>query len=90
MAALSVAAVGPVAISALGIGSSSAGAALLPKVVLPQAVPKLPAGTAHLGAAPSDEQLHLDVVLAGQDPSWPRARRSRPSRRQARPITTTT
>ncbi|HEY6473291.1 MAG TPA: S53 family serine peptidase, partial [Acidimicrobiales bacterium] len=68
VAALSVSAVGPSAVSALGIGASAAAAAL-PKVVLPQAVPNLPAGTAHLGAAPSGEALHLDVVLAGQDPS---------------------
>ncbi len=40
-------------------------------MVLPQAVPNLPVGTAHLGAAPTGEALHLDVVLAGQDPNGP-------------------
>jgi hypothetical protein len=37
--------------------------------MLPQAPPTLPPGTVHLGAAPSDQQLDLDVALAGQNPS---------------------
>ncbi len=36
---------------------------------MPQAPPTLPAGTAHLGAAPSAQQLDLDVALAGQNPT---------------------
>jgi hypothetical protein len=68
LAALSIAAIGPTAISAFGVGASEAAAAQ-PKVLLPQAVPNLPAGTARLGAAPSNEALDLDVVLAGQNPS---------------------
>jgi subtilase family serine protease len=59
---------GPIAFSALG-SSGVAGAALQPKVMLPQAPPTLPAGTAHLGAPPSGQQLDLDVALAGQNPS---------------------
>jgi subtilase family serine protease len=60
---------GPIAFSALGSPGAAgvAGAALQPKVMLPQAPPTLPAGTAHLGAAPSDQQLDLDVALAGQN-----------------------
>ncbi len=68
-AALCAGAVGPLALGALGPGSGAALAALQPKVVLPQAVPSLPAGTAHLGAAPSGQVLDLDVALAGQNPS---------------------
>jgi hypothetical protein len=67
-AALCAGALGPIAFSALG-SSALAGAALQPKVMLPQAPPTLPAGTARLGAAPSGQQLDLDVALAGQNPS---------------------
>ena len=63
-------ALGPVAFAGLGsVGTGVAGAALQPKVTLPQAAPNLPAGTAHLGAAPSNQELNLDVVLAGQNPT---------------------
>ena len=66
--ALCAGALGPV--FAVGTGSSGiADAALQPKVVLPQAPPTLPAHTAHLGAAPANQVLDLDVVLAGQDPA---------------------
>ncbi len=63
-------ALGPAVFAGVGgLGSSGAAAALQPKVSLPQAAPALPAGTAHLGAAPSGQVLDLDVVLAGQDPA---------------------
>ena len=68
--ALCAGALGPVAFAGLGLGTSGAAdAALQPKVTLPQAAPNLPAGTAHLGAAPASQVLNLDVVLAGQDPA---------------------
>ena len=38
-------------------------------ITLPQAAPHLPADASQLGAAPSGQQLELDVVLAGQDPA---------------------
>ncbi len=69
-AVLCAGALGPLVFAGLGLGTSGvAGAALQPKVTLPQAAPNLPAGTAHLGAAPSNQVLNLDVVLAGQDPA---------------------
>ncbi|HEX4163610.1 MAG TPA: protease pro-enzyme activation domain-containing protein, partial [Acidimicrobiales bacterium] len=68
--ALCAGALGPVAFAGLGLGTSGgAGASLQPKVKLPQAPPTIPAGTAQLGAAPADQVLNLDVVLAGQDPT---------------------
>jgi hypothetical protein len=42
---------------------------LTPKVALPQAAPNIPPGTPRLGAAPRSRVLHLDVTLAGRDPS---------------------
>ncbi len=57
-------AVGPTGAAGLG-----AGAAVLPRVALPQAVPALPSDTTKLGTAPADTVLHLDVSLAGQNPS---------------------
>jgi len=38
------------------------------RVVLPQAVPHVPAGSAQYGAPPAGQVLDLDVVLAGQNP----------------------
>jgi hypothetical protein len=68
--ALCVGVLGPVALTALGPATSGvAGAAIEPKVTLPQAAPNLPPGTAHLGAAPSSQVLNLDVVLVGRDPA---------------------
>jgi pro-kumamolisin-like protein/IPT/TIG domain-containing protein len=49
--------------------ASSAGAAVLPRVTLPQSVPTLPANVARLGTTPASAVLHLDMALAGQDPS---------------------
>ena len=70
VAALCAGALGPLAISSFGAASSGiADAALQSKVALPQSPPTVPAGTAHLGPAPSSQELHLDVVLAGQDPN---------------------
>ena len=46
-----------------------AGAAQPGRIVLPQEVPHLPAGTQQLGAAPAGQVLDLDVVLAGQNAS---------------------
>ncbi len=54
----------------VGIGEPAAVSAATPwRQVLPQAAPRLPAGTAVLGSAPADQVLHVDVVLAGRDPS---------------------
>ena len=57
----------------LGVGAlalpAPAGAALPDRVLLTQAVPSLPQGTAQLGGAPAGQTLDLDVSLAGQDPS---------------------
>ena len=39
------------------------------KVALPHAVPHIPGNVARLGSAPSDQVLHLDVALAGQNPA---------------------
>jgi hypothetical protein len=47
----------------------SAGAAGGGRVVLPQAVPHLPAGSTQFGAPPAGQTLDLDVVLAGQNPN---------------------
>ena len=57
-----------VMLPALASGASASGAAA-GKVSLPDSVPSLPAGTARFGAPAADEVLHLDAVLAGQDPS---------------------
>jgi Pro-kumamolisin, activation domain/IPT/TIG domain len=54
------------------VGSSAAGAAgaALPgRIVLPQTVPHVPAGSTQYGAPPSGQVLDLDVVLAGQNPA---------------------
>ena len=61
-AVLSVGALAP----AVGVRT---GAAVLPRVTLPQGVPPLPSDVIRLGTAPADAVLHLDVVLAGQNPS---------------------
>ena len=50
-------------------GTAPAGAALSPKISLPQAIPNIPTGTPRLGAAPGGQVLHLDVTLAEQDPA---------------------
>jgi hypothetical protein len=69
-AALVAGALGPVAFAGLDLGASGAvAAALPPNVALPRAAPYVPAGTAHLGAAPASQVLDLDVVLAGHDPT---------------------
>jgi hypothetical protein len=69
-AGLCAGALGPLAMTGFGLGTSGvADAALQSKVKLPQAPPTLPPGTAQLGAAPASQVLNLDVVLAGQDPS---------------------
>ena len=52
-----------------GAGAASSPSALQSKVVLPQAVPAIPADAAHLGWAPPDQVLNLDVALAGRDPA---------------------
>ena len=67
--ATAVAAVGAVTLSAGVTAPALAGAALGAKVVLPQAVPTIPADAAHLGSAPPDQVLNLDVALAGRDPA---------------------
>jgi hypothetical protein len=62
-------ALGPAALLSLVTLSGPADAALQPKVTLNQEAPNLPAGTDHLGAAPADQVLDLDVALAGRDPA---------------------
>ena len=44
-------------------------AALPGHIVLPQAVPHVPAGSTQYGSPPAGQVLHLDAVLAGQDPA---------------------
>jgi len=46
-----------------------AGAAAPGRIILPQAAPRLPAGSTQLGAAPATQELNLDVVLAGPNPA---------------------
>jgi len=57
----------------LGAGAlappAPAGAGSPAWVVLPQAVPQIPADAARLGSAPPDQLLDLDVALAGQNPA---------------------
>jgi hypothetical protein len=52
-------------VSAVALGG--AGAASPGWITLPQAAPHIPADASRLGAAPSGQELKLDVVLAGQD-----------------------
>ncbi len=52
------------------LAPASVSAAAAPgRVVLPQAVPSVPAGSTQYGAPPAGQVLDLDVVLAGQNPS---------------------
>jgi subtilase family serine protease len=67
--ALVAAAFGAAALSAGALAPAAASAAPPSRVVLPQAAPNVPAGSARLGSAPSGQVLNLDVSLAGQDPS---------------------
>ena len=63
---------GACAATALVLGAlvpGLAGAASPGRIVLPQAAPSLPAGSTQLGAAPANQELNLDVVLAGQNPA---------------------
>jgi hypothetical protein len=59
---------GPVVATGTG-PAGTAGAALTAKTALPQAAPNIPSGTPRLGAAPGSQVLHLDVTIAGRDPS---------------------
>ena len=54
---------------AVAAGAATSPAALPGTVVLPQPPPRIPAGVAHLGSAPSDQVLTLAVALAGQNAS---------------------
>ena len=47
--------------------TAAAGAAQPGRTTLPQTAPPLPAGAEQLGAAPADQVLNLDVVLASQN-----------------------
>ena len=67
-AVLAAAALRPRARSAPAV-AISAGAAPPGRIVLPQAVPHVPAGSTQYGAPPAGQVLDLDVVLAGQDPA---------------------
>jgi hypothetical protein len=71
-AALLAAVLGLSALAGAVLAPPSAGAALTPlqpRIALPHAVPSIPSDAARLGSAPGDAMLHLDVVLAGQDPA---------------------
>jgi hypothetical protein len=69
-AVLAVGILGPAVATSTGqAGAGTAGAALTPKVALPQAAPNIPPGTPRLGAPPPGRVLHLDATLAGRDPS---------------------
>ena len=69
-AVLSVGALAPaVGLSTVGTVGTGAAAAVVPRVTLPQTVPSLPSDVTRLGTAPGDTMLHLDVVLAGRNPS---------------------
>jgi hypothetical protein len=65
-AALTAGALAPAAVAS-GPAGGPAGAAQPGRTVLPQSPPTLPAGAEQLGAAPADQVLDLDVVLAGQN-----------------------
>ena len=68
--ALLVALLGALALGAGALApAAAAGTAATPRVVLPQAAPRVPADARELGPAPAGQVLHLDVVLAGQDSS---------------------
>jgi hypothetical protein len=63
--------VGVLVPSVLGLaGAPPSAAAGTPqsRITLPQAAPHLPSGSTVSGAAPAEQVLNLDVVLAGQDP----------------------
>ena len=66
--AVLAAALGAAALTA-GVRSRPAGAAPPSRIVLPQAVPHVPAGSTQYGAPPAGQVLDLDVVLAGQNPA---------------------
>jgi hypothetical protein len=72
-AALSVAALGVGALAPLtaagAAGATGAGPAAMAKVPLPGEVPKIPSDVKRLGPVPSAQVLHLEVGLAGQDPT---------------------
>jgi hypothetical protein len=61
--AAAAAAAGPTA------APGATGATLPGHIVLPQAVPQVPVGSTRYGSPPADLVLHLDAVLAGQDPA---------------------
>jgi hypothetical protein len=60
--ALGLGAVAPVTLA----GAAPAGVA---RVVVPGELPKLPSDVTRLGPVPADQILHLDIGLAGQDPT---------------------
>jgi len=69
-AALTLGALAPAVLGSDGAGAGAAGAATFAgRVVLPQAVPPVPAGSTQDGSPPAGQVLDLDVVLAGQDPT---------------------
>ncbi|HEY3842884.1 MAG TPA: protease pro-enzyme activation domain-containing protein [Acidimicrobiales bacterium] len=57
------------AVGALGAGAGADTPNGQTKVALPGEMPTLPTGTTETGPVPSGEMLHLDVGLAGQDPT---------------------
>ncbi len=59
---------GGVAGVGMGAGAGAGASAPAQRVELPQAVPHIPADATQFGAAPSDQELKLDVALTGQDP----------------------
>jgi Pro-kumamolisin, activation domain len=68
VAALCLGALAP--LSAAGAtGAAGAGPSPLAQVALPGGVPQIPAGVKRLGPVPSAQVLHLEVGLAGEDPT---------------------
>ncbi len=70
--ALAVGALAPAVASPAAAGpaaAGAAGAALPGHIVLSQAVPHVPAGSTQFGSPPAGQVLHLDAVLAPQDPA---------------------
>ena len=55
--------------AAAAAAAAAPGAALPGHIVLPQAAPHVPAGSTPYGSPPAAQVLHLDAVLAAQDPA---------------------
>jgi subtilase family serine protease len=69
LAALALAAGVLAPLAVLGAPSGSAGASLRAKVALGQGAPRVPSDVTRVGPLAGAQVVHLDVALAGQDPS---------------------